>query len=384
MANTLTPYIPTIIAKTIPILRETLEIQKHVTRDYDSEFASVGSSLQIPITAQVPGSAITPSSTPPALTSLAPSSVTLTLNNFYSAKMSITSSDLSSMMRNTDFVPAHLAEAARTVARQIVNTLWQNYINVPYYVGTAGTNPFSTSLTTLSNAALSMNQTLASKENRVMLTSNNAWQGAGALGNLIQAFQRGSADTLNTGDLGQLEGFTMKRDSQVPTQTAGTGAGYTTPVAVTTIGATSMTTLTGTGTMLPGDIFTVAGDTQTYVVTGAGITAPGLLTFYPPAQVAWASAAAITLKATHVVNLGLEPGAFALAMRQPRTAGSADGMSLMERDGQLNVVIPFSDDVSGMQFFLSMVPGYWAQTLEVGALWGSCTLRPERAVRMAG
>lgn len=387
MANTLTAYIPTIIARTIPILRETLRIQRYVTTNYDSEMEAVGASLQIPVTAQLTTTPITPSSTAPALTSLSPSSVTLTLNNFQSAKMSVTSSDLNTMMRNTDFVPAHLQEGARSLARSIIDTVWQNTANVPYFTGTPATNPFATSLSTLANARLSLNNTLADTEGRVMLISNTADQGANSLGNLIQAYQRGSAETLNTGELGELEGFMMVRDSRVPTHTAGTGSGYVTNGA-TAVGATAVVLKTGTGTVLVGDIVTFTGDTQTYVVT-TGVAAAGTINVYPPIQVASSDSTAMTIKATFVANLGMDRGAFALAMRQPRVAGNADGMNFMSMpQGQINVVIPFRDDqgpeATGMEFFLSMVPGYWAETLEVGALWGTTTLRPERAVIMAG
>ena len=261
MANSLAAYIPTIIARTIPILRETLQIQNYVTTSYDTEFATVGASLQIPVTAQLVTKPITPSSTAPALTSISPTNVTLTLNNFQSADMSVTSSDLNVMMLNSDFVPTHLQEGARSLARTIVDTIWQNYNNVPYFVGAGGTNPFATSLSTIANAALSLNNTLADVSGRVMLLNNGAWQGAGSLGNLIQAFQRGSAETLDTGELGMLEGFRCIRDSRVPTHTAGTGTSYVTNGA-TAVGATNVVLKTGTGTVLVGDIVTFSGDTR--------------------------------------------------------------------------------------------------------------------------
>ena len=120
-----------------------------------------------------------------------------------------------------------------------------------------------------------------------------------------------------------------------------------------------------------------------------GVAAAGTITVYPPIQVASNDSTAMTIKPTFVANVGMDRGAFALAMRQPRPAGLEDGMNFMTMpSGQINVVIPFRDDqgpeATGMEFFLSMVPGFWAQTLQIGALWGTCTLRPERAVIMAG
>ena len=376
MANTVTAYVPTIIARTLKILRERLALLTRVTTDYDGEMASIGNSLLIPVTATLSASDITPAATPPSLVSIAPSSVTLTLNKFRKANMSVTSSDLNQMMANSDFVPAHIQEGARAIAKGIEDDVFLNYKNVPYYVGTAGTNPFATNLATLAAAGKSMDDTLASDQ-RTMIISNAAKQKALELGNLIQAFQRGGNDTLNKGQLGELLGFDMQRGSQVPTHTAGTAAGTLINSATVAVGDTSVAVDTGAGTIVAGDIFTVAGDTQTYVATAAvPDVSAGTLTFYPPAKVAWADGAAITLKASHVVNLGFDQGAFALAMRQPRVPELAQ-----------NIVIPFADNGeggTGMQFALSMVPGYWAESLEVVALYGTATLRPERAVRMAG
>jgi P22 coat protein - gene protein 5 len=377
MANTITAYAPTIIAKTISVLRDRLALVHKVTTDYDSEMLPIGATLQIPVTAAQTAADITPAATAPALISQTPTSVSLTLNKFKRSPMSVTTSDLNSMMRNSDFVPAGIQEGCKSIANQITDDLFLQYKNVPYYVGTAGTNPFASSLATLSLAAQSMDVTLAD-DVRSMIISNAAKEKALELGNLIQAFQRGQGETLNTGKLGELLGFDMQRDSRVPTHTAGTSSGTLINSSGVAVGDTSVAIDTGTGTLVVGDVFTVAGDTQTYVVTTAvADVSSATMYFYPAAKVAWANNAAVTVKATHVVNLGLDRGAFALGMRQPRAT-----------DHMLNEVIPFRDDqgpqATGMEFALSYVPGYWSETIEVCAFYGSCTLRPERAVRMAG
>ena len=388
MANTITAYVPTIIAKTIPILRERLPFVTRITTDFDSEMAAIGASLQIPVTAQLTAADITPGSVAPALTDIAPTSVTLSLNKFKRAPFSVSQSDFNSMMKNSDFVPAELEEGARSIAKQIEDDLFLNYKNIPYYVGTAGTNPFASSLATISDAAKSMNDTLAS-DARTMLLSNTSVQNANKLGNLIQAFQRGGADTLNTGVIGNLQGFDCQRASRVPTHTSGTIttgliAKASTVVAVGALSAVCTTAAsTGACALVVGDIILFAGDTQTYVVTAAATQASAAtdvtVSFYPGKKVALAGSEAVTVKASHEVNLGFDRGAFALGMRAPRVP--------MDSGRYLNTIVPFSDSGpggTGMQFALSFVPNYWAETLEIVALYGSTTLRPERAVIMAG
>ena len=68
MASTLTAYAPTIIARTIQVLRERLAFMSRLTTDYDMEMTDIGQTLQIPVTAQLTAGDITPANTPPALT----------------------------------------------------------------------------------------------------------------------------------------------------------------------------------------------------------------------------------------------------------------------------------------------------------------------------
>lgn len=385
MSNTITAYVPTIIARTLRILRERLAMLPRVTTDYDMQFAEIGNTLQIPVTATLTAGDVTPANTAPALTDIAPTNVSLTLNKFKRAPFSLSESDLNQMNMNTDFVPAHLQEGCRAIAKQVADDLWLQYKNIPYYVGTAGTNPFATSLATLALAAKSMDDTLAD-DVRTMVIDNAAKEKALELGNLIQAYQRGGSGTLNDGQLGNLLGFDMQRDSRVPTHTAGTittglVSKSATNIAVGALTCTATTAAsTGACALVVGDIIVFAGDSQTYVLTSAATQASAstdvTLNFYPGKKVADTGGSAITVKGNQTVNLGFDRGAFALGMRAPRNPERA-----------LNTVIPFADNGpggTGMVFGLSMVPNYWAETLEIVALYGTTTLRPERAVRMAG
>lgn len=167
------------------------------------------------------------------------------------------------------------------------------------------------------------------------------------------------------------------RDQQVPTHTAGTASGTLINSTTVAVGDTSVAVDTGTGTFTVGDIFTVAGDTQTYTVTTAvADVSAGTLAFSPPAKVAWANNAAVTRKASHVVNLAFDSKAFALALRAP-----ADGIpGLMESSNTMTMTEP----KSGIPLKVSLLGGYHAAQVELSLLRGAECIDPRRACRIAG
>jgi hypothetical protein len=131
-----------------------------------------------------------------------------------------------------------------------------------------------------------------------------------------------------------------------------------------------------TGTFKQGDIITIAGHTQTYTVL-ADATADGsgdaTLTIAPGLQVALAGSEAITLKASHVVNLGFTREAFALVT----APFESDSMGNAE-------IASMRDPVTGLVLRLEVKRQYKQTKWEFDILWGSACLRPEFAARLAG
>ena len=95
-----------------------------------------------------------------------------------------------------------------------------------------------------------------------------------SISNLFKVNEAGDSTLLRNGVLGSLYGFDLRESAGVQPVTAGTGASYTTTAAGFAVGTTQIPIITGTGTILAGDIITFAGDSNKYVVT-TGVTAPG-------------------------------------------------------------------------------------------------------------
>jgi hypothetical protein len=166
-------------------------------------------------------------------------------------------------------------------------------------------------------------------------------------------------------------------DQNIPTHTAGTAAGATTNNAGYAVGIKTITLASaGTGTVLTGDIITFAGDTQTYVVvTGdADVSNGGTLVFEPGLKVAIATSnTAITLKASHAVNLLIHRDCFALATRP--LDSSTMGLGLFQSA---------VDPVSQLALRLEISREHKRTRFSYDILYGAQCVRPEFGVRIAG
>src|SRR5690606_29981470 len=114
--------------------------------------------------------------------------------------------------------------------------------------------------------------------------------------------------------------------------------------------------------------YTLTAD-ATQASDGADVT----LNISPPLKVALVGAEAITVKATHDVNLVFHRDAFALAMRT---------LAKSNIDPASQTVL--MDPKTGLSLRLETIRGHKADVWSIDALWGVRLVRPEFAVRIAG
>jgi hypothetical protein len=160
--------------------------------------------------------------------------------------------------------------------------------------------------------------------------------------------------------------------TQVPTHTV-TGAGTVlVNDASVSVGDSTLTWDGGGTEPVSGDVFVVAGDTQTYTVKSATAT---VITMEPTAQVAWADNAAVTFKGTGPQNLLIHRDCIAFAMAPLASQGLADSGA--------NVAVAI-DEASGLSLRLEVARQYKQTIFSFDALYGASVIRPELGVRIAG
>ena len=376
MANSLAEVTPKLLAQGLLALRENAVMPLLVNRGYEPMAGPQGSTIDVPIPSAITAQVVSPAATPPSTADIAPTSVSIALDQWYEAPFYMTDKDMMEVMEGT--IPMQASEAIKSLANNIDSYILGKYTGVYGYTGTAATTPFGSDTSDATAARRNLNVQLAPLEPRWFVIDPDAE--ANALN--LRAFQdmsfSGSAAGIIDGEINRKLGFGWFMDQLLPSHTAGTASGATTDATGYAVGATTITlAVAGTGTILTGDVFTIAGDTQTYVcVTGdADVSDGGTVTFQPPLKVAIAtSATAITLKATHVVNLAFHRDAFAFASRPLENA--APGLGSLTSSAV--------DPVSGLTLRLEVSREHKRTRFSYDVLYGANLVRAELATRVAG
>ncbi len=376
MPNTLSAVMPKLLAQGLVALRSSCVMPRLVNRALEPLAGAKGSTIDVPIPSAITAVAVTPANTAPVTADVSPTVVTVPLDQWYEAPFYMTDKDMLEVMAGT--IPMQASEAIKALANNINAYILGFYKDVYGYAGTAGTTPFASDLTALTAARKVLGNQLAPMGDRRLVLNMDAE--ANALGQraIQDASWRGNAAGIVEGMIGRTLGFDIFSDQQMPTHTAGTASGATTNTAGYAIGVSAVTLASaGTGTILVGDVFTFANHTQTYTCTAgdADVSGGGTLSFSPPLVAALpTSAQAITLKASHAINLAFQRDWLSFASR-PFADADASGMGRF---------IPAVDPVSGLAIRLEVTREHKRTRWSFDALYGAKVTRKEFAARIAG
>jgi hypothetical protein len=364
---------PSIIAReSLMVLQNNLVLGGLVYKDYSPEFANVGDTITVrkPATFVVNefgGNSI-------KIQTAKESGIPVTLDKHLDLSFSVTSKDLS--LNIVDFSTQFLVPAMQAFAQDVDSRIASLYVDVPYVTGTSGITPSNVSSITGTRKVLNDNKAPLPGRNLVIDTAADAKLLELDTFNRVDA--SGSASALQEAQLGRKLGFDIYTDQNIKRHTKGTLTASTTPTIAAAVNVGDSTAAfkdtTLTGTLKKGDVFTVAGDTQSYVVT-ADVTAVSnaiAVSFYPSAKVGWVDNSVVTILNTHAANLAFHKNAFAMVTRQLA----------------LPMGNPNSNYINYNGIGLRVVMGYDMQTktdiVSIDCLCGFKTMIPELACRLLG
>ncbi len=385
MANTLTAVLPIIYEAMDVVSRELVGFIPAVFRNSSAERAAKDQTITYPVVPAITGEDITPGATPADSGDQTIGSGTMTINKSRAFPIRWTGEEQQSL-RNGDnpqlqnILRDQFAQAMRAAVNEIEADVANLYKKSSRAYGTAGTTPFGTA-NDLSDAA----------QVRRILDDNGAPQsdlhlvlGSAAMANirgkqsvLFKVNEAGTADLLRKGMIGELEGFMLHNSAQVKQHTIGTGTSYQANGALA-LAATTLAVDTGSGTIVAGDVLSIANgtpaDSNKYVVKTALsggnviIQNPGLLSSHVDND-------AFTVGATYKANMAFSRNAIHLITRTPAMPEGGD-----DADDMTTI----TDPVSGLSFQVCIYRQYRRIKIEVGIAWGAEMVKPEHCALLLG
>jgi hypothetical protein len=205
----------------------------------------------------------------------------------------------------------------------------------------------------------------------------------GIVPEVLSAEKRGDAQGIIKGVVGEKLGFKWYMDQNIASggYTPGTAwvTGYTVSSISVAAGDTTLniTNTTAAGSIKVGDIFTVGGSSQQYVVTVTATfsaTVPMAISFKPALASAASAGVALTVIGTaYAANLAFHPNAFAWVSRP---LGDIDGLG--------NNISAMTDPISGITLRVEAQRQNKQTLVEFDILGGAALIRDALAVKILG
>lgn len=381
MANTLTGIIPTLYEALNTVSREMAGFIPAVKADSNAERAGKGQTVRVPIGEAGALEDVTPGVNPADSGDTTVGYADITISNSKAAPIRWNGEERMAVGTNGTYnaiLADQFADGMRKLVNAIEADLWAAaYQGASRAYGTAGTTPFATA-GDLSDFA-GVLQIL--EDNGAPKTDLQLALGSAAMANLrgkqsvlFKVNEAGSNDMLRNGMTDRVQGFALRNSAGVSLHTKGTGASYLLNDASSAIGDTSIAADTGSGTILAGDIVTLNGLTDKYVVNTAlsggafSIGKPGLLA-------AAADNAAITVGNSYTPNVAFSRNAIVLASRAPALPEGGDSA-----DDRMSI----TDPMTGLTFEVSVYRQYRQVKYEIALAWGVSAIKPEHIAILMG
>jgi hypothetical protein len=388
MSNTLTSLIPEIEDACDVVCRELVGFIPAVTRNSSAARAALNEIIRYPITPAATTGDVTPGATPANDGDQTIASDTLAITKSKYSPVRWNGEEMrgisNSGQRMNVILRDQFAQSMRALCNLIEVDLWTAaYQNASRAYGTAGTAPFGTAgdLTDSANVLRILEDNGMGQGGDLHLVV-----GAGAMANLrgkqsvlFKVNEAGTDELLRRGTIGLLQGLQLHNSNAVSQVTKGTGASYVTSGS-TAVGVTDVALVTGTGTVLAGDVVTFAADANNKYVVKTGVAAAGTISLGKPgARVTIATANALTVGNSYTPNIALARSALHLVTRAPALPIINDQPVDMADDRYT-----VTDPLSGLSFEVSLYRQYKQVKFEVALAWGVKAAKQEGIATLMG
>lgn len=381
MANTLTGLLPVLYEALDVVSRELVGFIPAVTRNSSAERAALNETITYPIAPAATTSDITPGVTAPNDGDQTIGTGSLTISKSKYSPVRWNGEEQKGVKNSGVFeriIKDQFSQSMRALVNLVETDLASTFVSASRAYGTAGTAPFGTAadLSDFAQARRILEDNGAPTHDLHMVVGSAAMANIRGKQNvLFKVNEAGTDQLLREGIIGRVEGLNLHNSAQVKAFTKGTGTSYVTSGS-TAPGVTSIALVTGSGTVLAGDVVTFAADANNKYVVGTGVAAPGTIVLNNPgAIVTIATGNAMTIGNSYTPNMAFSRNAIHLVTRAP---------AMPEGGDDADDVIEIQDPVSGLAFQVAVYRQYRQVRYEVGLAWGFKAVKQEHMMILMG
>lgn len=386
MSNTITGLVPTLYANLDVVSRELVGFVTAANRDASIERAALNQTVRVYTTPSNATQSYTAAAATPDTGDQTLGSVDITISKSKFAPFRWNGEEQRGLNANGPGARPIMSDQIQQAMRVLVNEMEADLaaaagIGFSRAYGTAGSDPFASDLSSSAQIRKILDDNGAPAGGRACIINTAAGASMRTLSQLTKANEAATTMTLRDGELLNLHGISFKESAQVTRPAIGTSNNSgTTDATGYAIGSTTITmAAAGTGTALAGDIITISGDTNKYILaTGiASLAAGGTIVLAAPGlrQAIPASAKTVTVVALASRNAAFSQNALQFVARLPALPDGGDIAS-----DRTTIV----DPRSGMAFEIAAYPQFRQMLYTIGAAWGWKVIKPEHGAILIG
>lgn len=376
MANVFTALVPTLFQAAQQVSADPFGVIRSINTQFDDKGVAKGDVVTVPVAPVRAATDFAPGVAASQGDDSTATSVGVLITQSKKVSWHLTGEQQRSLQNGSDAI-----EWARQLVAQGMRTL-RNLaeadaclaikLGASRAVGTAGTNPFASDINIIPDVRKVLADNGAPLSDLQLCIDTSAGVAARKLGIVQQAYQAGNDAERRSGDLMRQFGFSITESSGIATHTKGTGASYVTSGS-TAAGVQAVALVTGTGTVLAGDVVTFAADTANKYVVNSGVAAPGTMTLgRPGARMVIPTANALTVGNSFTPNMAFERNAVVGIMRPPLIPQNP------------TITQQLISDLSGMTYLLLEIAQYGQVTWELHIAYGFKVVQGEHVALVLG
>lgn len=382
MANTLTNLLPDLYEALDVVSREAVGYLNAVTRDSNAERAAIGENVRSPVAPAATAADNTPGVTAPNTGDQTIGNVAVQITKSRHVPIRWNGEETKGLQNAGTYRSINRDRAVQAM-RTLINEMEADVhlearTNASRAYGTAGTTPFGTAadFSDFAGVARILEENGAKGLDLQLLLGHAAIQNLrGKQSTLFKVNEAGSSDMLRNGMTDRIMKFAIRHSDAPAVVTKGTGGSYVTSGS-TAVGVTDIALVTGSGTVLAGDVVTFAADSANKYVVTTGVAAPGTISVgRPGARVTIATSNALTVGNNFTPNVAFARTAIVLATRAPALPEGGDSAVDMTT---------ITDPLTGMSFEVALYKQFLQNVLHIRAAWGTKAVKQEHIALLLG